>query len=103
MFRTDMPEAAVEEDGQADTREYHVRFAPKALDWAEVCAIAKSDGVQGSPERDLRTRVARTVRLHRTANAGSAGPRFHLLIVPQPASSLWRQPDEASSETMLRR
>ena len=71
---TPMPEAAVDEHRQPETREKHVHATGDTL-WPSVLEEPETASVKGRPQPQLRCRIAAPVPLHRAAHRGRGGPR----------------------------
>ena len=74
-----VPEAPVDEHGHLDSGEDDVRFSADGGVWSHIDSVAHAAHVQELPNGQLRTRVARSICLHRFAGllVGRPGVRWH--------------------------
>ena len=79
VFRTSVPEAAIEEHGDPLTAEYQIRGPSKAGQWPRPYPVPQSQGMHCGAQGLLREGVSRLVAQHRRPNVRSRRPRTALV------------------------
>lgn len=88
VLRAPVPEASIDEDSQARSREDDVSPATLVATRREVDSVPESSGKKGTADYHLGACITAPIRPHRAGDPGVAGPRngCHLANLEQPES-----------------
>lgn len=74
MFRAAMPEAAVKEDRDLSSSEYHIGSTTDLRDWAQSYPITHTQRVHGRAQREFRLGVTAFIGPHHIADGAGRRP-----------------------------